>query len=124
FKNIVCISQKILPVEARILLGNGYLTVTCRMHAAVSTFQMGKPAICLAYSPKFKGVIAEGLKQEKLVIYANTNDFWSSRVEQEMNEKISYVVSNYDNICIEAKKNVDECKSKVISTLENLLKKN
>ena len=124
FKNIVCISQKILPVEARILLGNGYLTVTCRMHAAVSTFQMGKPAICLAYSPKFKGVIAEGLKQEKLVIYANTNDFWSSRVEQEMNEKISYVVSNYDNICIEAKKNVDECKRKVISTLENLLKKN
>ena len=59
-ENLVVIDKHILPAEARIILGHAYFTLTCRMHAAVSSFQMGKPAICLSYSPKYQGVIAWG----------------------------------------------------------------
>ncbi|MDD3392450.1 MAG: polysaccharide pyruvyl transferase family protein, partial [Bacilli bacterium] len=54
----VVINKPILPALARFILGNGKMTITCRMHAAVSTSEMGKPAICLSYSSKYKGVIA------------------------------------------------------------------
>lgn len=45
------------------------------MHAAVSTFQMGKPAICLSYSPKYKGVISDGLNLSELVIEAKEKKY-------------------------------------------------
>lgn len=53
-QRIIPILDEMLPVEARMILGNGYFTITGRMHAAVSTFQMGKPAISLSYSVKYR----------------------------------------------------------------------
>ena len=97
-ENLTVIKEQILPVEARIILGHAYFTLTCRMHAAVSSFQMGKPAICLSYSSKYKGVIAEGLKMNNLVIEAKNEELWQSGIVDIVNEKVDYVEKNYDDL--------------------------
>ena len=77
-KDIVTIFDELMPKELRMILGNGYFTITGRMHAAVSTFQMGRPAISLAYSVKYKGVIASGLDMDDLVIDCSDSSRWES----------------------------------------------
>jgi colanic acid/amylovoran biosynthesis protein len=77
-KDIVTIFDELMPKELRMILGNGYFTITGRMHAAVSTFQMGRPAISLAYSVKYKGVIASGLNMDGLVIDCSDPGRWES----------------------------------------------
>ena len=44
------VDHLIQPYEARILLGGGKATITGRMHAAVSSINMGTVPICLSYS--------------------------------------------------------------------------
>lgn len=122
-KNCVVINEVILPVEARIILGNGIMTVTCRMHAAVSTFQMGKPAICLSYSSKYKGVISAGLKSEDLVIEAKGNNLWETTIDDVVIEKIDYVFKNYDNLINRIKIQVEECKKTVNKTLDEIIER-
>lgn len=118
--NFLVIDEPILPIEARIILGHGKLTITCRMHAAVSTFQMGKPAICLSYSKKFKGVIADGLNSEDLVIDAKGNEIWSNNFYQIILDKIEYVFKNYDKISNKIKNNIKICKKYNESTLDEI----
>ena len=77
-KDIVTIFDELMPKELRMILGNGYFTITGRMHAAVSTFQMGRPAISLAYSVKYKGVISSGLDMDSLVIDCSESSRWES----------------------------------------------
>ncbi len=121
-KNMIVIKERILPVEARIILGHGYLTVTCRMHAAVSTFQTGKPAICLSYSPKYRGVIADGLNMHNLVIESKNDELWKNNIANFVLEKTNYVDGNYELLQNEIKENVEKCKVIVNDTLENLSK--
>ena len=90
-ENLVVIDKHILPAEARIILGHAYFTLTCRMHAAVSSFQMGKPAICLSYSPKYQGVIARGLNMKDLVIEAKNDLLWKGDIITKIDEKINYI---------------------------------
>ena len=120
-KDLICISEKMLPVKARIILGHAYTTITCRMHAAVSSFQMGRPAICLSYSPKYKGVIAEGLNQKELVIEAKGELFWKNEVSKKIEEKLDYIIRNYKELVKKATFEVKKCQEKVYATLENLL---
>jgi colanic acid/amylovoran biosynthesis protein len=77
-EDIVTIFDELMPKELRMILGNGYFTITGRMHAAVSTFQMGRPAISLAYSVKYKGVISSGLDMDGLVIDCSDPGRWES----------------------------------------------
>ena len=112
----IVIKEVILPIEARIILGMGYLTITCRMHAAVSTFQMKKPAICLSYSPKYKGVISEGLELEKLVIDDLAN------FPNEIIKISDYVDNNYDELVKHIDIKTKECATIVSSTLNMIFK--
>ena len=118
----IIIERPILPVEARMILGNGYLTITCRMHAAVSTFQMGRPAICISYSQKYNGVIARGLKMKKLVIEAKDDKIWNNKIVKEVINRTEYIDDNYDEIKNNIKKEVSKCQKQVNNMLEKIVK--
>jgi colanic acid/amylovoran biosynthesis protein len=75
---VVPIAERILQTRARFVLGNGRLTITGRMHPAVSTFQMGRPAVSLAYSKKYEGVIGTMLGRSDLIVEANDPALWES----------------------------------------------
>lgn len=120
--NMIVINKPILPVEARLILGYGYCTITCRMHAAVSTFQMGKPAICLSYSKKYNGVIAKGLNIPELVIEAKGDEFWNNESLNQTISKVKYVIENYSEITNKIQINVDKCKNMILNTIENISK--
>lgn len=119
-KNMIVIKEDMLPVEARIILGNGYFTVSCRMHAAVSTFQMNKPAICLSYSPKYKGVISNGLHMEELVLEAKGDKFWTEEMPNKVIEKCKYIDENYPELQTKIENSITENKKIVIRTLKEM----
>ena len=121
-ENCVVIREKILPVEARIIFGSGLLTISCRMHAAVSTFQMGKPAICLSYSEKFNGVIGGNLKCSELVINAKGNDFWESDVADVVMAKVDYVIGNRTELTQKIRNEVSSNKRVVSKMVDDLVK--
>lgn len=100
YKNrIVAIMDSMLPSEAREILGNGLFTITGRMHAAVSTFYMRKPAISLSYSVKYSGVIGDGLDMNDLVIESADKDLWENgEISKLVEEKVNYVLDNYDEL--------------------------
>lgn len=118
--NCVVINTPVLPAEARVVLGLGYFTITCRMHAAVSTYQMGKPAICLSYSQKYKGVISDGLGRGDLVIEAKNDLLWQKGIADIVLEKTDYVIKNYQRIIKEIVSRVDECKQIVKDTFNEI----
>lgn len=120
-KNLIVVEKQILPVEARIILGHAHFTITCRMHAAVSSFQMGKPAICLSYSPKYNGVIANGLNMHELVIEAKNDKLWEEEIIiKNVLEKVEYVEKNYKKLQEEISINVNNCKRIVKETLDEI----
>lgn len=123
-KRVVPICDVLLPVEARHILGNGLFTITGRMHAAVSTFQMGKPAISLSYSVKYKGVIGEGLGMNDLVIEAKGDDLWKSgKIADLVLEKVDYVFSNYDSLVSRIKPAVEENKKLAMAQIEDIARR-
>ncbi|MCW4030143.1 MAG: polysaccharide pyruvyl transferase family protein [Candidatus Bathyarchaeota archaeon] len=95
----VFINDVLLPSEARSILGNGLFTITGRMHAAVSTLQMGKPALSISSSDKFDGVIKRGLNLDELVIDADIPSLWDSgEVVNILSGRVNYLLDNYENI--------------------------
>ena len=121
-ENMTIIREEMLPVEARMILGHDYFTITCRMHAAVSTFQMGKPAICLSYSPKYKGVIGSGLDMNELVIECKNDEIWKNGITELVMDKVKYVEENYDQITAKITNNVNECKKSVSEMISEIAK--
>lgn len=121
---IVYITDVLLPSEARIILGNGILTITGRMHGAISTFQMLKPAISLSYSIKYKGVIGENLGMPNLIIESKSDILWSSGeiVELVMN-KVEYVLTNYDEIISRIVIGINKNKKLAMVQIEYVAKK-
>ena len=117
----IFIKDKILPAEARMILGHGYFTLTFRMHAAVSTFQMGKPAICLSYSKKYKGVIADGLDMSKLVIDAKGDSKWNKKLVKNVMNTSDYIDENYKNLQIKIKKQVNVSKKIVNDMIDQIV---
>jgi colanic acid/amylovoran biosynthesis protein len=105
-KKLKIINNLLTPLEARIILGKGLFTLTCRMHAAISTFEMGKPAVAISYSIKYYGVIAEGLELPNLIIEASNDKFWSDeKLLFEIKERIEYILKNYNELSKKIKKN-------------------
>ena len=118
---VVLIKEKILPTRARFVLGNGLFTITGRMHPAVSTYQMGKPAICFSYSTKYEGVVGRNINRNDLIIEANDNLIWQNgKIVTLLEEKIDYLISHYDQIIPEIKSKVLQQKKIVVDTLNNL----
>lgn len=119
--NLIVIRDEILPVEARIILGYGKFTLTCRMHGAVSTFQMGKPAICLSYSPKYAGVIGRSLDMRDLIIESVDDKLWKKNIVSEVEKKLVYIDSNYDNIVKKIEGKVKECSKILDKTIDDII---
>ena len=120
---IVGINDDMLPSEARAILGNGLFTITGRMHAAVSTFFMKKPAISLSYSVKYSGVIGEGLDMNSLVVEATDKELWKQgKISKEVLEKVDYVLDKYDFLLDKIDKKVNITTKIVEDELDKLAK--
>ena len=118
---ITLIKDKILPTKARFILGNGLFSLTGRMHPAVSTLQMGKPAIILSYSNKYKGVIGKALNRSDLIIDSNFSNLWDNgEIVQLVSDKINYIMFNYQRIKVEIKLAVSIISETNKKVLENL----
>lgn len=123
-EDYVVVDNLIKIQEARIILGNGLFTITGRMHAAVSTFQMLKPAISLSYSVKYRGVIGEGLGMKDLVIEAKGGDLWESGdIVDMVMDRVDYVLNNYDRLIERIKPAVEESKRMAMAQIEDIAKK-
>ncbi|WP_416906901.1 MAG: polysaccharide pyruvyl transferase family protein [Polymorphobacter sp.] len=117
----VLVTERVLQTRARFLLGHGLFTLTGRMHPAVSTFQMGKPAISLAYSKKYEGVIGTMLGRSDLIIDANDEQLWTSGeiVDQAMT-RVDYAMANHDRLCAEISAAIDAQKATVDATFARI----
>lgn len=121
-KKVVLIRTKIYPLLTRFLLGNGLFTITGRMHAAVSTFQMGKPAICLSYSVKYEGVIGERINRADLIIEASKDVLWlEHKILDLIDGKVSYLILNYDRLLKDISDKVIENKLIIKNTFDKLV---
>ena len=118
---IIPITQLLMPHEARVILGHGLFTITGRMHAAVSTFEMNKPAISLSYSVKYKGVIGNGLDMNELIIESAGEDKWSGPLDEIIVDKCNYVFDEYENIIHKISKNVYKTKEKSLGQITDLV---
>lgn len=120
---IIVIKEDILASEARAVLGNGLFTITGRMHAAISTFYMRKPAISLSYSVKYNGVIGKGLGMPDLVIESADDSLWATgQISQLVGEKVEYVLENYQTLVDEIDRNVALTTEMVQEQLDNVVK--
>jgi len=121
---ILPIVEELLPSEARFILGHGLFTITGRMHAAISTFQMRKPAISLSYSVKYKGIIGEDLRMSELIIESKGNDLWKSgNIVEEINTKVDYITRDYDKIITVLNKRIPELQEKVHAQIDDIANK-
>ena len=121
---MVYITDVLLPSEARIILGNSFFTITGRMHGAISTFQMLKPAISLSYSVKYQGVIGENLGMPDLIIESKSDVIWSSgEIVELVMEKVEYVLRNYDDIVSRIDVGMEKNKKLAMSQIEYVAKK-
>ena len=109
------------PLQARFILGNGYLTITGRMHGAISTLQMRKPAISIAYSVKYKGVIGEGLDLNELIVEGSKKEDWKKNIiEKNVCNKLEYVLSNYDNLIEKINKKINDTEKKSMKMIKKI----
>ena len=123
-KNITYIYDEMPPLQARFILGNGVLTITGRMHGAISTLQMRKPAISIAYSVKYKGVIGEGLDLNELIVEGSKREDWEkSIIERDVCKKIDYVLNNYDNLINKIHVNIQKSEVKSNNMIKSIARK-
>ncbi len=93
------IEEELMPHQLRHILGNGYLTISSRMHAALSTFQMKRPAIALGYSVKYEGVIGLSIQCPELVVHCTSSLLSDPEgFTFEVLQKTSYIETNYQQL--------------------------
>ena len=113
-----------LPGEARDIIGKGLFTITGRMHAAISSFQMSKPAISLSYSVKYEGIIGKDLDMKDLIVCARGNNHWESgNVVKETLVKISFILNHYEMLTNKIEKNVGRLKELSITQINDIYAK-
>lgn len=118
---VVPIPDRILQTRARFVLGNGLLTITGRMHAAVSTFQMGKPAVSLSYSKKYAGVIGTMLGRGDLILEANDPALWEDgRIVGLTLERVTDALARHPALCTEIRAAVSAQKTVLDEVFEML----
>lgn len=123
-QRLVLVTDRVLQTRARFILGNGLFTITGRMHAAVSTFQAGKPAIALSYSAKYQGVIGINLNRSDLIIESNDAELWDSgEIVDLVSEKVDYLMDNYNRLNAEISEAVNEQKRLVTEAFDSIVEK-
>jgi len=82
---------------------------------------MGKPAICLSYSAKYKGVIGDSIGMNDLIIECNDPKLWNQGdIVNLVLEKYHYMISNYEVLCLKIKDRVESQRQLVIDALNKI----
>lgn len=127
FKNderIKYIYDVMSPLEARFILGNGKLTITGRMHGAINTLQMRKPAISISYSVKYDGVIGRDLGLSELIVKGDDKELWiSNKVANDTIDKINLVLNDYEKITKRIDDSVLESEKNIIIMMKDIASK-
>lgn len=119
---LTVIDEEMLPYESRIILGNGRWTITGRMHAAISTLQMGKPAIAISYSVKYDGVLKNGMNIPELVVDAFDSKKWQNLgIAHEVEKRINLINAEYDSTCKKIKEKAALCKTKAMCQINTMI---
>lgn len=109
------------PLQARFILGNGKLTITGRMHGAINTLQMRKPAISISYSVKYDGVIGKDLGLKELVVKGDNSNLWvDKKVSDNTIEKINFILDNYLDITTKIDCSVKESEKNIIDMIKDI----
>lgn len=120
-EKLISIDDILLPLDARVILGNGIISIAGRMHGAISTFQMGKPAISLSYSVKYQGVIGEGLECQDLIVEASDYKKWEyGEIALETINKVEYLLNNYMAFVSRIRSKVALCKNEVFQMIDQV----
>jgi len=106
------------PSEARSILGNGFFTVTGRMHAAISSFQKGVPALSLSYSVKYSRIIGGKLGIKELVIEANSLN--KNTITKIVSERMSYLIRKRTKIISKIGREVGTAKKEIIGSINQI----
>ncbi|WP_010240443.1 polysaccharide pyruvyl transferase family protein [Clostridium arbusti] len=121
---IIPIYDELLSSEARIILGNSLFSITGRMHAAVSTYQMGRPSLALSYSVKYKGVLGSGLGMNDLIIEADNDAVWqNNEIVDQVNNKINHIIDNYNQLVVNIKDKLPEVKQMISLQMDDITNK-
>lgn len=119
-ERVVIINDELLPVDARFIIGNAYMLITCRMHAAVSSLQMGKAPICLSYSVKFSGVVGQEFDLSKYILELKSNSVWAN---DDVSQKIMDLTDSFDEEKDILNKNIKAKMCSIKETNEKIIKK-
>lgn len=120
-QRLIPIVEEILPTRARQVLAHGRLVITARMHASVSAYQAGIPALALSYSPKYEALIGEGLQCGDLVLPAAGDELWKSgSIAGLVREKTLMMLSQYEELGDRIRRNVLREQQLVRQSLEEI----
>jgi colanic acid/amylovoran biosynthesis protein len=119
-RNIVTMTDPLLPFEAREILGKSYLVVTQRMHGAISSLQKGVPAICLSYSVKFSEVVGNYLGLPELVVEIRKANFRKDL--DKACSTIDLILQNIATLKVRIEKKVSEAKKDAWIQIEDIAK--
>jgi colanic acid/amylovoran biosynthesis protein len=72
---LIAMTKEMLPYEIRDYIQNSLFIVSARMHPVISAIQCGIPAVALAYSDKYQGIIGEKFKLEECIIDVRYNTY-------------------------------------------------
>jgi colanic acid/amylovoran biosynthesis protein len=123
-ERVLTITSHLQPAEARAILGKSDFVITGRMHAAVSTFFMKKPAISLAYSEKYSGVIGKGLDLQDLIIDSRDRSWgMDSPIIGEVGQKIDYIQEEGALLTQKISNKTHECQELVNDQIQFILEK-
>jgi len=106
FTNVTYIEDMLLPSEFRAIASSCHFSIACRMHAAVSTLQTGRPSIALSYSAKYAGVIGGDMGLPELVVEAADKELWKDGLAGEIKAKIDSIEINYGELISKIQGNV------------------
>ncbi len=72
---LIAMTKEMLPYEIRDYIQSSLFIVSARMHPVISAIQCGIPAVALAYSDKYQGIIGEKFKLEECIIDVRYNTY-------------------------------------------------
>ena len=115
-ERIHLVEGELLPYQARGILGRALLTVTGRMHAAISSLVRGRLAISLAYSEKYDAIIGQYLRLPELVVDVRRVSW--CEVERTVIEKVRTLMNSPDPVVTKVRQAVTLMQGRVDAMME------
>ena len=93
---MIFLKEQLLPFQARKLLAQSQIVFTGRMHAAISSFACGVPALSLSYSREYWGIIGEHFGLKELIV--DVRDKRWETIEKICKKQIESVLNNEEHL--------------------------